>query len=199
MENPANTDLPIHELLRRRYSPRAFAPRAVDEGALTLLFEAARWAASCMNEQPWRFIVATQEEPEAHARLASCLVEGNRRWASAAPVLVLGLGVETFARNGKANPHTWHDLGLALGNLSLQATALGLAVHMMAGVERERAREVYAIPEGVSVITAIAIGYPGDPALLPEDLEARERAPRVRRPLDEVVFGERFGEPRSRR
>ncbi|MCA9659044.1 MAG: nitroreductase family protein [Myxococcales bacterium] len=196
MDKPANTDLPIHPLIRGRYSPRAFADKAVAAGDVTLLLEAARWAASCFNDQPWRFLVATRERPEGHAKMLGCLVESNQRWASAAPVLLLCVAARNFERSGKANAHARHDLGLAMGNLSLQAGALGLSLHIMAGIDREAARAAYGIPEDFDVVTGVAVGYAGAPDSLPAELAERERAPRSRKPLEELVFADAWGEPR---
>jgi len=197
MENPANTELKLLDLLRSRYSPRAFADRPVDAGDLDLLFEAARWAPSCFNEQPWRFVVATREDPEAHATMSAGLVESNRLWASKAPVLLLCTTSSTFAKNGKQNALAEHDLGLAMGNLTAQATALGLSLHMMAGINRDLLRESYGIPEDVAIVCAAAVGYAGPAELLPEALADRERAPRLRKPQAELVFSGRWGTPRS--
>src|SRR6516162_3818541 len=121
MEKPARNDAPIHELLRQRWSPRAFADQAIPEEVLRSLFEAARWAPSSYNEQPWAYIVATKADPEGFETLLSCLVEGNRPWARHAPVLALGCTRLTFTRNGQPNAAAQHDLGLASGNLCVEA------------------------------------------------------------------------------
>ncbi len=192
MEKPAPTDLPIHDLIRRRWSPRSFSPRPVPPVALTTIFEAARWAPSCFNEQPWAFIVCTIEDPAAHERAESVLVEGNA-WARSAPVLALSLARPDFSRNGKPNPHAWHDVGAAAENLFLEAVHQGLAMHEMAGFDRVKAREAFAVPEGWEPVAMIAIGYPGSPDDLPEPLREREKGPRTRKPLAEIVFGGRFG------
>jgi len=160
------------------------------------LFEAAQWAASSMNEQPWRFLVATQEEPEHFAKALSCLVPGNQEWARHAPVLVLTVVSKNFARNGKPNQTAEHDLGLAMGNLSIQATESGLVIHQMAGVELDRVRSEYELPEGYSPLTAAAIGYQGDAESLPEGrLRDSELATRTRKPLAEIVFGGAWSKP----
>lgn len=194
IEKLAETEHPIHDLLQRRWSPRAFAGRAVEPEKLRSLMEAARWAPSSFNEQPWSFIVATKEEPVEYERLLGCLVEGNMQWARNAPVLMLSLAKLHFDRNGQPNRHAFHDVGLAVENLVLQATALGLAVHQMAGFHVEKARELYGVPEGVEPVAAIAVGYPGDPESLPEPLRERERAPRNRKPLDAFVFSGSWGQ-----
>ncbi len=138
---------PVLDVIKKRWSPRAFADRRVEPETLEQLLEAARWAASSFNEQPWRFILATKDEPEHYARVLDCLIEGNQAWAQHAPVLMLTVARKTFTRNGKPNRHAWHDVGLAMGNMVAQATALGLHVHQMAGILPEKARVVFAIPD----------------------------------------------------
>lgn len=145
----ATPDHPIHELLASRWSPYAFAERPVSDDDLRSLFEAARWAASSYNEQPWSYIVATKSNPAEFERLLSCLVEGNQPWAKAAPVLALGCTNLHFARNNKPNAAAIHDLGLASATLTIEATARGLSVHQMIGILPDKARELYGIPEDV--------------------------------------------------
>ncbi|MCA8956048.1 MAG: nitroreductase family protein [Planctomycetes bacterium] len=189
MKKPATTDFPIHEILTERWSPRAFRSDLVDREQLGSLFEAARWGASCFNAQPWHFLVATRDDEAGYAKLASCLADANAVWATKAPVLVVAIAAQNFAHNGKPNRHALHDVGLALGNLTVQAQALGLSVHQMAGFDADKARQVCAIPDGFEPVAMAAIGYRGDPQGLPEPLRARESAPRERRPLAEFVFG----------
>ncbi len=186
MSNPALTRYPIHDLLTRRWSPRTFSERTVEPESLGSLFEAARWAASCYNEQPWRFIVAAREQVDDYDRLLACLVEGNRIWAKQAPVLGLGLAKKSFTRNGKSNAHARHDLGLATAQIMVQAMELDLYVHAMAGILPDKAREVYGIPDEFDIVTALAIGY------ISESRNARK--PRERRPLTELVFSGAWGE-----
>lgn len=189
----ASPQHPIHELIARRWSPYAFADRPVSEDDLRSVFEAARWAASSYNEQPWRYLVATKAEPEEFERLLSCLVEGNQFWAKAAPVLALGCTSLLFALNGKPNAAAVHDLGLASASLTLEATARGLLVHQMIGILPDKARELYRIPEGVQPLTGLAIGYAADPNILPERLRERDLTPRTRKRLAEFVFGGEWG------
>jgi len=193
MEKPAETQYPIHDLLRRRWSPRAFSDRRVDPAIMRSLLEAARWAPSSYNEQPWSFIVATRDDPVEFGRLLSCLVEGNIQWAQHAPVLMVSVARLYFEDDGKPNRHAFHDVGLAVANLIVQATALGLVVHQMAGIFPDKIRELYGIPEGYEAVAGIALGYPGDPQSLPEELRKRELAPRERKPLTEFVFSGRWG------
>jgi nitroreductase len=187
------TDYPIHELLAKRWSPYAFQDKPVAKADLCSLFEAARWAPSSFNEQPWSYIVATKENTDEFERLLSCLVEANQIWAKAAPVLALGIVSLTFKRNDKINRAAVHDLGLAAGNLLVEATARGLHVHQMIGILPDRARELYGIPEGFDVWTGIAIGYKGDPALLPDALKDRDLTSKPRKPLGEFVFAGKWG------
>jgi nitroreductase len=185
----AVTDYPVHDLIASRWSPYNFADRSVSNEDLRSLFEAARWAASSYNEQPWSYIVAKKEDANEFERLLSCLVEGNQAWAKTASALALGVSRLNFARNNKPNRAAIHDLGLAAGNLVLEATARGLAVHQMAGILPDKARELYSIPDGHEPLTGLAIGYAGNPADLPKELRARDGARRPRKPLKEFVFG----------
>jgi nitroreductase len=188
MKKTAETAFPVHELIAERWSPRAFADRPVDPALLGSLLEAARWAPSCFNAQPWRLLVARREDAEGFERLAACLVEGNA-WAKRAPVLMLTVARTTFEHNGKPNRHAWHDVGLASAALALQAQALGLATHMMAGFDAAKAREQLGIPEGYEPVAMIAVGHPGDAGALPEPLAERERSPRTRHALEAIAFG----------
>jgi nitroreductase len=189
----AAPDHAVHALVASRWSPHAFADRPVTAADLRALFEAARWAPSSYNEQPWSYVVATKDDAPAFERLLSCLVDANQAWARLAPVLALGVVRTRFRRNAKSNAAAEHDLGLAAGNLLCEATARGLAVHQMIGILPDRARELYGIPDEAKALTALAIGYAGDGAALPEEIRGRDRVPRTRRPLAEFVFGERWG------
>ena len=193
MSKHATPDHPIHNLIAERWSPYGFDSRPVSEDDLRSLFEAARWAASSYNEQPWRFIVARQEDRAEFDRLLSCLVEGNQSWAQAAPVLALGCVTTKFMHNNKPNAAAEHDLGLAVANLTFEATARGLHVHQMIGIEPEKARQVCQIPDGAKALTALAIGYAVDAASLTETLKQRDQSPRQRKPLGEIVFGTSWG------
>jgi nitroreductase len=197
IEKPAETTYPIHDLLRRRWSPRAFSDRLVEPEKLQSLFEAARWAPSSFNEQPWHFIVCTKENPADHERLLGCLSEGNIPWARQAPVLMLSVARLHFTRTGRPNRHALHDVGLATENLVIQAVALGLAVHQMAGFDMAKARSAFGIPADFEPAAAIAVGYQGEPAQLPAQLRDRELAPRSRKPLLEFIFGGQWGQPSS--
>lgn len=194
MEKPAQTQFPIHELLKKRWSPRAFDERPVEADTLLSLFEAARWAPSSNNGQPWRFLVAMKENKTEYDRLFNCLVEANQKWAYRAPVLLLSVAKLQF-EDGSTNRHALHDTGMAAENLVIQATAFGLVAHQMAGFLIDRARMDCQIPEGYEPVAVMAIGYPGDPALLPDRLRAREAQPRVRKPLTELVYSAIWEQP----
>jgi nitroreductase len=186
-------DHPVHELIARRWSPYAFAERPVADEELRSLFEAARWAASSYNEQPWSYVVARKEQEEEFARVLSCLSEGNQEWACHAPVLALSVARLKHARDGRPNRAALHDLGLAAAQLTLEATARGLAVHQMIGILPERARVVFQVPEGHQVLTGLAIGYAGDNPRLPERFRERDQRKRERKKLGEFVFSGKWG------
>lgn len=194
MEKPAPTQHPVHDLLSRRWSPRAFDERPVEPEKLASLFEAARWAPSSNNGQPWRFIVARKEETKEYDRLFRCLTEGNQKWAGRAPALILSVAKLTFD-DGSPNRHAYHDVGLAAENLVLQATALGLASHQMAGYHVEKVRTEFNIPSEFDPVAVIAIGYPGDLSVLDDRLRQREVNPRERNPISEFVFSGQWGRP----
>jgi nitroreductase len=186
-------EIPVHDLIKERRSPLAYSDRLVGREELRSLLEAARWAASSYNQQPWHFIVATKEDPREYERLFGCIVPANALWAGKAPVLMLSVAKLTYDSNGAPNRHALYDVGQATANLAIQATALGLALHQMGGFDMERAREEFQIPEGYEPVAAIAIGYPGNPESLPESLRARASAPRTRRELGQFVFTGRWG------
>lgn len=195
MEKPAQTDYPVLEILKRRWSPRAFSNQMVEPEKLRSLFEAARWAPSSFNEQPWSFILATKQKPEEHALLLSCLAEKNQQWAQLAPVLMVSVAKLNFEKTGKPNRHAFHDVGLAVGNLLVQATALDLFVHQMAGFSPEKVREIYGVPDGFEPVAAIALGYGGDVDDLPEAFRQAESGPRTRKPIQRFVFQGQWGHP----
>ena len=194
MEKPADNQCQIHDLLRRRWSPRAFDDRPIEVEKLRSLFEAARWAPSSNNGQPWRFLLATKDNTAEYSRLFNCLAEGNQQWAHRAPALLLSVAKLQF-EDGSPNRHAFHDTGMAAENLVLQATTLGLVAHQMAGFRIDQARTDCQLPEGYEPVAIIAIGYPGDPALLPDRLRVRETQPRVRKPLTELVYSAIWEQP----
>jgi nitroreductase len=196
MEKPADAQHPIHDLLARRWSPRAFADKPVAPDVLRSLWEAARWAPSSANEQPWSFLVATRDDPREFERMLGCLVEGNQVWAKQAPVLMISVAAK-LDRDNDPNPHAWHDVGQAVADLSVQATAMGLFVHQMAGIVPDKIREFYQMPGTHEPVTGIALGYPGTPEQLPDKLRQRELAPRTRKAIGEFVFSGRWGQKSS--
>ena len=195
MEKLAETQVPIHEVIGKRWSPRAFAPRSVEPEKLVSVFEAARWASSASNEQPWAFVLAASDDPKNYEGMLGVLVDFNRVWANQAPVLILTLAHTQFEKDGRPNRHAFYDLGQAAANLSLQATALGLVTHPMAGFDAEAARQRFAVPAGWEPVSVIALGYPGDPDSLNETLRQRELAQRKRKPLPSLVFSGTWGNP----
>jgi len=197
MHKPALSDFPVHELIRERWSPRAFADKPVPLDVLRSIFEAARWAPSSYNEQPWAYLVATKGDKDNFAKVLSVLVEFNVNWAKSAPVLAIAVAELAFANNNSPNRNAHYDTGAATALLSVEATARGLAVHQMAGFDPEKARQVFGIPPGWEAIAAIAIGYPGDPASLPQPLKDRELAPRTRKPISEFVMAGHWGHTAS--
>jgi nitroreductase len=157
------------------------------------LFEAARWAPSAFNDQPWYFMIAMKDEPEEFERMLACLVEANQVWARGAGELVIAVARMSYSHNGKPYHHAHYDTGQAVMSMVLQATALGIRAHQMAGFDPEKARETYGIPQGHEPLTAIALGHPGDAARLPEKLRQAELSERSRRSLDETLFAGTWG------
>ena len=158
-------------------------------------FEAARSAPSSYNEQPWRFVMARRQNPEAFERVLQTLAEPNREWAHHAPVLVLSVAKLDFTHSGKPNRHAFYDVGQAAAYLTLQATALGLYVHQMAGFDAAKARQLLSIPQGYEPAAMMAVGYLGDPEPVPEARRHHDRPPRTRKPLDSIAFEGIWGEP----
>jgi nitroreductase len=192
-DKTATPDHPIMDVLKKRWSPYVFSEKPVSAADLQSLFEAARWAPSSYNEQPWSYIVATKEDPEQFEKVLSCLVEGNQGWAKSVPVLALGVITNSFKMNGKPNKAAQHDLGLASSDLVTEATSRGLHVHQMIGILPDNARAIFAIPEGSEALTGIAIGYAGDSSKAPDALRQRDEAARKRKALAEFVFAGKWG------
>jgi nitroreductase len=193
----SNTPMGIHELLEKRFSPYAFSSRPVEGDKLRKLFEAARTAPSSYNEQPWRFVVAAQQDRDAFTRLLETLTERNREWARHAPVLVLSVSKLDFTHNGKPNRHAWYDVGQAAAYLTLQATELGLYVHQMAGFDVMKARQLLEIPVGYEPVTMMAVGYLDDPESMQDAPRQHGRPRRARKPLDSFLFEGTWGKPWS--
>lgn len=188
LSKPAETCVPILDVIRDRWSPRAYDSRPVEREKLLSILEAARWAASAMNAQPWRFIVATRDNEAEFQKMLGVLKEGNQEWAQHAPILLLAVS-KLQHDSGHPNRHAQHDTGMALANLVLQARAHDLGVRMMGGFYPEKAVEAFNIPAEYEPITALALGYYGDPDNLPENRRAQELViERARKPLSEIVF-----------
>lgn len=185
----------IHPLLAQRRSFRAFSARPVEPETLRLVFEAARWAPSSMNEQPWNFILANRENEAMFNRLLGCLLEFNVRWAQHAPVLFLSVTRLTFTSTGESNRHAFHDAGQAMACLTFQANSCGLTVCQMAGFNIEKARETFSIPTDHEPVVIAAMGYLGDLSSLSEKLQKKALQAQQRKPTEEFVFESVWGKP----
>ena len=183
----------LHELIEKRYSPRAFSGEPIEEEKIISLLEAARWSPSSMNEQPWRFIVGVKGKGETFNKIFNTIFELNQVWAQKAPVLILTVVKEFNDRNKQNNRYAKYDLGQAIAHLTLQATSLYLYLHQMGGFNPDKARKLFNIPEGYVPMSVIAVGYLGNIDKLPEQLKVREKAKRNRKKLSELVFDESFG------
>jgi len=179
-------DHPIEDLFLRRWSPRAMNGEPLAESELMRLFEAARWAPSTYNEQEWRFLYATRDS-EHWQTYFDLLTEGNQAWCDQAAVLIVGLSCKVFSRNGKPNPVHTLDTGLAMQNLLLQAAAMGLVAHGMAGFNRGSAKSALNVPDDFEVEVMIAAGHPGDPDSLPENYRDMDLNPSGRKPVAEIA------------
>lgn len=198
IRKPAKTFEPIHDLIADRWSGRAFKDDAVSREQIVAMVEAAHWAPSCFNDQPWRFLVWDKNhDADAWQQAFDCLDDGNREWVIDAPVLLLVCSDTEFSkRPGRTNRWGQHDAGMASQNLHLQAVALGLMTHPMAGYDKTRAREIYAIPERYDLLAMIAVGHPVDSADdLDEKRRERELEPRAREPLGSRFFDGRWNNP----
>jgi nitroreductase len=181
----ANTDHPINELIAKRWSARAFSTRAVERSKLLSILEAARWAPSSRNEQPWRYIVFTNENPEKLKKAQSVLKDINE-YAKRAPILICAIARKTYSDNKNYNRLHFHDLGAANEKMFLEAFNQGLIMHEMGGFEK--AKEVFNIPEEFEIGIMIAIGYQDTYDVLPESLVKKASIPRERKSLSEIVF-----------
>lgn len=192
MQKSDQIDHPVSDLIKNRKSIRAFSNELIDRDKINSLFEATRWAPSSTNEQPWVYIYATRDQVELWDKLFSCLNDGNKIWAKDAPLLILSLARKNFTRFHGINTYAMYDLGGANSFLSLQAVELGLQVRQMAGFHHEKVIEQLNIPDSFDIGVFIAVGYPGDPETLPENLKIREAAPRERFIQQEFVMNQGF-------
>jgi nitroreductase len=193
-EKYARTIFPLNNLLKTRWSPRAFLDKPVDKDKLKSLFEAARWSPSAGNLQPWRFIVGINGD-ETWLKIFNTLDEGNKVWVKPVPVLVLTVGEKAYHRKNRViqNGYYGYDTGQAVAHLTVEATYRGLHVHQMGGFDPERTIREFNIPQDYQPLTVIALGYIADPSSLPPDLKKRELAERKRKDFDELVFSDTFG------
>lgn len=192
-KRPAETSVSLNELILNRWSPRAYSELTVPQEDLVAVLEAARWAASCNNIQPWRFIVTTREDTENHQRMVNCLKPANQEWAPKAPVLMIVLA-NLKKPNGDDNRHAFYDTGAASALLTLEAAARGLSLRQMAGIEVDKVRETFAVPDDYGVICGIALGYQGAADSLSPQRQEQEAAPRARNSLADMVFHGTFGQ-----
>ncbi|HTE34558.1 MAG TPA: nitroreductase family protein [Chryseolinea sp.] len=192
MEKSNQFEYPIVDLIKNRKSTRSFSSQPIEPERISSLFEATRWAPSSTNEQPWVYMYATHDQHELWDKLFACLNDGNKLWAKNAPLLILSLARRNFSRFSGANAYAMYDLGGANSFLSLQAVELGLQVRQMAGFSRERAIQTLNIPDAFDIGVFIAVGYPGDPQTLPDNLKQRELAPRERFLQHEFVMNRTF-------
>ncbi|HSH51540.1 MAG TPA: nitroreductase family protein [Bacteroidales bacterium] len=178
----------IHKIIKNRYSPVIFSSQKIEKEKLESLFEAARWAPSSYNEQPWRFIVGVKNHNENFAKLFDCLVEANQYWAKYAPVLVMSLAKKTSSVTGKPNRFAQYDTGMAVGNLLAQATSLGLYVHQMGGYRIAKAKAHFGLDNDLEPMAIMAIGFKGKTELFPDDLQEREKNKRFRKGIDDIIL-----------
>ncbi|MGE5431298.1 MAG: nitroreductase family protein [Syntrophomonadaceae bacterium] len=185
----------VHDLIKNRHSTRTFSEEQIDCDVILSLFEAARWAPSGGNEQPWRFILAGKNDPESYFKVLSSLAEGNKVWAKNAPLLIVGIARLDRGIDKKLNKYAFYDLSGAVTNLILQATSQNLYVRQMGGFNPLMLRELFDIPENFEPAVVLAVGYKSEESDIPENLKIMENAPRQRKQLNEIVFSGKFGTP----
>ncbi|MFO1372839.1 MAG: nitroreductase family protein [Candidatus Competibacteraceae bacterium] len=195
-EKLATNQVPIADLIARRWSSRAIDPnKAVSRDHLLALLEAARWAPSCFGEEPWRYLVWDRfRDPVGWQQAFECLAAGNQVWVTSAPVLLLSVAVSNFVHNNHPNRWAQHDTGAASENLCLQATALGLVAHQMGGFDADQIKARFNIPTDHISMAMIAVGHPAPANILPDALRQKELAPRAREPFDQFVFEGSWGQ-----
>jgi len=189
-DRPAPTTIAIHDLLKRRWSPRAFDPnRPVTREQLKVLLEAGRWAPSCNGDEPWRYLIWDKvRDPQGWQKAYDCLNENNKKWVKNVPLLMLSCAGSAFEATGKPNRWTQHDTGAASVSMALQAVAMGLVIHQMGGWDAEKARAAFAIPTEYTPMAMIAVGYQASPDILDEETKAKELRPRGRKPVAERFY-----------
>ncbi|MBL4715625.1 MAG: nitroreductase family protein [Bacteroidia bacterium] len=184
----------MHELIKKRRSPLAFSSQMIEQDQLDIIFEAGIWAASCFNEQPWRFIYATKDNEAEYNNILDCIVPGNQEWAQKAPILMITVAKTNFTQFDDPNVHAWHDVGMAMGNMSIQAISMDIYIHQMGGFISEKAIENLNIPDGYEPVAAVAMGYLGDPHELSDALRDRALSERTRKPFEELIFKDKWPE-----
>lgn len=191
----ASTNISLHEIIANRWSPRAFdAHRVVSQNKILSLLEAARWAPSCFNDQPWRYIVFDKSKDEtAWENALTILAEKNQLWAKNAPLLILAIAANNFSHNGNANRWSHYDTGAATLNLVLQAESVGLVAHQMGGFDADNARTIFEIPQDYTLMSMLAIGYQAEETVLPDEFRQAEVEDRARNNIDELVFHGAWG------
>lgn len=195
-DRPAPTNIAIHDLFKRRWSPRAFDPnRPVTREQLKVLLEAGRWAPSCNGDEPWRYLIWDKgRDPQGWQKAYDCLNENNKKWVKNVPLLMLSCAGSTFQATGKPNRWTQHDTGAASVSMALQAAAMGLIIHQMGGWDIEKARAAFGIPPEYTPMAMIAVGYQASPDILDEETKAKEMRPRARKPIAERFFEGGWGQ-----
>ncbi len=193
MDKPANTKLQLHPIIIKRWSPRSFTPQMVEKEKLQRIFDAARWAPSSSNEQPWRFIIGMKGDP-TWDKIMETLVEFNQIWAKLAPVLGITVGKTISTKRNRPNKVFQYDVGQSIAYATFQATEEGLYMHQMGGFDSKKAAQLFDVPEEYEVLTAFALGYKGQPHVLEEEsFQSMERSERERIGLNEMVFTGKFG------
>lgn len=191
MEKPASNKYDIHPIIKRRWSPRSFEDKPVENEKLQRVFEAARWAPSAFNMQPWRFIIG-RKGTSSYDNIMDTLIEFNQSWTKFAPVLVLVIGKQVDAKN-RPNGTFQYDTGQSVAYLTFQAMHEGLFTHQMSGFKKSKAIENFSIEKDHTPIAAFALGYLSAPDQLPEKLQEMERSERSRKSFEDFVFEEKFG------
>jgi nitroreductase len=185
----------ILEIIQERWSPYAFSSAPVEDFKLKAMFEAAGYAPSSNNEQPWMFVYATQQDKKVFEEYLGFLTDSNKVWAKYAYALVISLARTRFTYKGRPNRHAFHDTGMAVSNLLLQALALDVYVHQMGGFSTEKVREYLNLTDDIEPVAMMAVGYLGDGELLPPELLKRDEKRSSRKSVNEYVFRNSLSDP----
>lgn len=187
MHDTLNGHYSLTEILKKRWSPRGYSDRPVSDEQIAALLEAARWAPSANNEQPWRFVIGKNGD-EKFGKMLGAMSDWNKRWVQHVPVLVLNLAKKEFSYKEEVNPTAEYDLGQAVFAMAIKAVDLGLVAHQMSGFDHDQVVKNLGIPEGYEAVSAIAFGYLGDDSKLPDDLKRSEKRERIRKSIDDLLF-----------